>query len=295
MTRTHTASYAEAVRTAVRILAEDMGYETPASSESSQERAYLRALMNLRDPAVLPDGYLEAEGIVLDAEREQRGTATWDDATASPIHPRMALWRGDITRLRVDAIVNAANSALLGCRVPGHSCIDNAIHSASGLQLRQACAELMNERARREGAARALFPTGEAALTPGFHLPARYVIHTVGPIVGGTLTDAHREALARSYRRCLEEASTNGLHTVAFCCISTGVFGFPQDEAARIAVATVADFLESEASGASDLHVVFDVFGERDQALYTELLGLRAPSAIEGRDHEPTHHRARGH
>ena len=138
---THTlTTYHEAVHTALHVLATDMGYEIPTHADIAQERAYLRALMNLRDPAPLPDDYPEAEAIVLDTERERKGTVTWGDATASPIHPRMALWRGDITRLEVDAIVNAANSALLGCRAPGHTCIDNAIHSAAGLELRQACA-----------------------------------------------------------------------------------------------------------------------------------------------------------
>ena len=257
---THTLStYSDAVHTALHMLAEDMGYKIPPS-DTSQERAYLRALMNLRDPAPLPDGYPEAEAIVLDTERERKGTVTWEDTTASPIHPRVALWRGDITRLEVDAIVNAANSALLGCWAPGHTCIDNAIHSASGLELRQACAEVMAERARCDSPSG--FPT------------SRFVIHTVGPIVSGELTDEHREALARSYRRCLEEAAAHGLNTVAFCCISTGVFGFPQEEAARIAAATVTDFLESEAPGASELCVIFDVFGDHDEALYRALLGL---------------------
>ena len=271
MTHTHT-TYHEAVHTALHLLADDVGYEIPTHADIAQERTYLRALMNLRDPAPLPHGYQEAEAIVLDTERERKGTATWEDAMASSTHPRIALWRGDITRLEVDAIVNAANSALLGCRAPGHTCIDNAIHSAAGLELRQACAEVMAERARCDGPSG--FPTGEAVLTPGFHLPARFVIHTVGPIVSGKLTDEHREALARSYRRCLEEAAAHGLKTVAFCCISTGVFGFPQEEAARIAVATVTNFLESEAPGAAELCVIFDVFGNRDEALYRALLGL---------------------
>ena len=168
MTHTHT-TYHEAVHAALHLLADDMGYEIPTHADIAQERTYLRALMNMRDPAPLPDGYPEAEAIVLDTERERKGTATWEDATASSVHPRIALWRGDITRLEVDAIVNAANSALLGCRAPGHTCIDNAIHSAAGLELRQACAEVMDERARGDGPSG--FPTGEAVLTPGFHLP----------------------------------------------------------------------------------------------------------------------------
>lgn len=269
MTHTH-ATYNESVHSALHLLADDMGYEIPSHADTAQERAYLRALMNMRDPAPLPDGYREAEAVVLDAERERRGTVTWEDATASSIHPRIALWRGDITRLQVDAIVNAANSAMLGCRAPGHTCIDNAIHSAAGLELRQACADAMDER----GDGPTGFPTGEALLTPGFHLPSRFVLHTVGPIVSGELTQAHREALARSYRRCLEEAAAHGLNTVAFCCISTGVFSFPQEEAARIAVATVSDFLESGTEGADNLRVIFNVFGDRDETLYRALLGL---------------------
>lgn len=271
MTHTH-ATYNEAVHAALHLLADDMGYEIPTHADIAQERTCLRALMNMRSPSPLPDGYLEAEGIVLDTERERRGTVTWEDATASSAHPRIALWRGDITRLQVDAIVNAANSALLGCRAPGHTCIDNAIHSAAGLELRQACADAMDERARGDGPSG--FPTGEAVLTPGFHLPARFVIHTVGPIVSGELTETHREVLASSYRRCLEEAAAHGLDTVAFCCISTGVFGFPQEEAARIAVATVSDFLESGTPGAHNLRVIFNVLGDREEALYRALLGL---------------------
>ena len=268
MTHAHT-TYHEAIHTALHILAADMCYEI-SPSETSQERAYLRALMKLRDPAPLPDGYLEAEAIVLDTERERQGTATWEDATASSVHPRIALWRGDITRLEVDAIVNAANSALLGCRAPGHTCIDNAIHSAAGLELRQACADVMAERARGDGPSG--FPTGEAVLTPGFHLPSRFVIHTVGPIVSGLLTDEHREALARSYRRCLEEAVAHGLNTVAFCCISTGEFHFPHGEAAEIAVKTVEDFLQADTS---IRRVIFNVFTDTDLAIYRKLLGER--------------------
>ena len=202
MTHTH-ATYNESVHSALHLLADDMGYEIPSHTDTAQERAYLRALMNMRDPAPLPDGYREAEAVVLDA-------VTWEDATASSIHPRIALWRGDITRLQVDVIVNAANSAMLGCRAPGHTCIDNAIHSAAGLELRQACADAMDER----GDGPTGFPTGEALLTPGFHLPARFVLHTVGPIVSGELTQAHREAPARTgdaWRRRPRMGSTRWL------------------------------------------------------------------------------------
>ena len=265
------AARSHLVRRAVEILCSEQGTEPPADLDPGAQRALLRALMNTREPGPLDPEYLEVEGAILDAEARARGTASWEDAEASPIHPRMALWRGDITRLAVDAIVNAANSALLGCRVPGHYCIDNAIHSAAGLQLREACATIM---AQRRAAGLSPEPTGEAEITPGFHLPARHVLHTVGPIVSGRLTDAHRAALASSYRSCLGLAASHGLRTVALCCVSTGVFGFPQDQAARIAVSTTAAFLDSAAPGASCVRVVFDVFGARDEELYRRELGL---------------------
>lgn len=265
------AARSRLVRRAVEILCSEQGTEPPADLDPGAQRALLRALMNTREPGPLDPEYLEVEGAILDAEARARGTASWEDAEASPIHPRMALWRGDITRLAVDAIVNAANSALLGCRVPGHSCIDNAIHSAAGLQLREACATIM---AQRQAAGLGPEPTGGAEITPGFHLPARHVLHTVGPVVSGRLTDAHRAALASSYRSCLGLAASHGLRTVALCCVSTGVFGFPQDQAARIAVSTTAAFLDSAAPGASRVRVVFDVFGARDEELYRRELGL---------------------
>lgn len=265
------AARSRLVRRAVEILCSEQGTEPPADLDPGAQRALLRALMNTREPGPLDPEYLEVEGAILDAEARARGTASWEDAEASPIHPRMALWRGDITRLAVDAIVNAANSALLGCRVPGHSCIDNAIHSAAGLQLREACATIM---AQRRAAGLGPEPTGEAEITPGFHLPARHVLHTVGPIVSGRLTDAHRAALASSYWSCLGLAASHGLRTVALCCVSTGVFGFPQDQAARIAVSTIAAFLDSATPGASRVRVVFDVFGARDEELYRRELGL---------------------
>lgn len=265
------AAHSRLVRRAVEILCAEEGAEPPAGLDPGAQRALLRALMNTREPGPLDPEYLEVEGAILDAEAQERGTASWEDAEASPVHPRLALWHGDITRLAVDAIVNAANSALLGCRVPGHACIDNAIHSAAGLQLREACAGIV---AQRRAAGLGPEPTGGAEITPGFHLPARHVLHTVGPVVSGRLTDAHRAALASSYRSCLSLAASRSLRTVALCCVSTGVFGFPQDEAARIAVSTTAAFLDSAAPGASRMRVVFDVFGARDEELYRRELGL---------------------
>ena len=181
-------------------------------------------------------------------------------AELSPIRPHQYLWRGDITTLEVDAIVNAANSALLGCFSPNHGCIDNAIHTFAGVQLRLACHAIMQAQGHEE-------PTGTAKITPGFNLPARYVLHTVGPIVSGRLSDTHCDLLASCYESCLKLAAENSLKSVAFCCISTGVFGFPQKEAARIAVDTVTAFQKEH-----PIDVVFNVFKEADLRLYQALL-----------------------
>jgi O-acetyl-ADP-ribose deacetylase (regulator of RNase III) len=182
--------------------------------------------------------------------------------------PRLSLWQGDITRLRVDAIVNAANADLLGCFYPCHGCIDNAIHSAAGMQLRQACHELMEEQGHRE-------KTGQAKLTPGYNLPCRYVLHTVGPIISGPLTGRDRQLLADCYRSCLTVAEEHGLETVAFCCISTGEFHFPNEEAAHIAVDTVKAFLTQTTTIRK---VIFNVFKETDQRIYRRILGPDAPA-----------------
>ncbi|MFQ9892692.1 MAG: protein-ADP-ribose hydrolase [Emergencia sp.] len=178
------------------------------------------------------------------------------------MNDRLILWRGDITILKVDAIVNAANSALRGCFVPCHSCVDNIIHSVSGIQLRLACDELMNEQGYDE-------PTGKAKITPAFNLPCRYVLHTVGPIVSGQLTENHCRQLADCYRSCLELAAESKLKSIAFCCISTGEFHFPQKRAAEIAVKTVIDFLNTDDSIEK---VVFNVFKQEDDEIYRNLL-----------------------
>ena len=189
---------------------------------------------------------------------------------AEGLSSRLVLWQGDITRLAVDAIVNAANSALLGCFVPGHRCIDNVIHSAAGLQLREACAVLMRAQGHDE-------PTGRAKITPGFNLPARYVLHTVGPIIApdsrGQYAPTEKDAarLAACYRSCLGLAREQGLRSVAFCCISTGEFHYPKRAAAEIAIRTVRDWLTETGGG---MKVVFNVFLDEDAAIYRELLGL---------------------
>ena len=226
-------------------------------------RRLLRALMNIRPPLPLDPDFLRLQNALLSAEREERGVVDAAALPEVPGRPGIALWQGDITRLRADAVVNAANSTLLGCFHPCHGCIDNAIHSAAGLQLRDACARLMEAQGHPE-------PTGTAKLTGGCNLPARHVLHTVGPIISGPLTGADRAALASCYTACLSLAAEYGLHSVAFCCISTGEFRFPRGEAAGIAVDTVTRFLSRPTSIRK---VIFNVFQDADAALYRTLLG----------------------
>lgn len=179
-----------------------------------------------------------------------------------PYADRLSVWQGDITRLSVDAIVNAANSQMLGCFVPCHKCIDNAIHSAAGIQLRQECSQIMKMQGHEER-------TGNAKITKGYNLPCRYVIHTVGPIVRGNLTGNDCRLLRSCYDSCLELAEAKGLKSIAFCCISTGEFHFPNEAAAEIAVEAVTDFLKNS----SLERVIFNVFKEYDRSLYEQLLG----------------------
>lgn len=229
----------------------------------ASQRRLLRSLMNVRPPKPLKREFLETQDELLSAEREEKGVTAADTMPVTASHPRIAVWQGDITRLRADAIVNAANSALLGCFCPCHGCIDNAIHSAAGLQLRDACNEIM----RRQGYPE---PNGQAKLTPGWNLPAKYVLHTVGPIIYGRVTQQDRDELASCYRSCLKLAAEHGLKSVAFCCISTGEFHFPNQEAAEIAVKTVMEFLRQNTSIQK---VIFNVFKDIDAKIYRSLLG----------------------
>lgn len=230
--------------------------------DAAAQRRLLRSLMNLRPPMPLNEEFLRIQDAVLSEERGAKGVVDADDLPAAAANPKIAVWQGDITRLRADAVVNAANSALLGCFCPCHGCIDNAIHSAAGLQLRDECARLMTAQGHPE-------PNGRAKLTKGYNLPARYVLHTVGPIVRGGVTGRDRRELASCYRSCLELAAEHGLESVAFCCISTGEFRFPNQEAAEIAVKTVAGFLQHNTSIRK---VIFNVFKDVDAGIYRALL-----------------------
>ena len=231
--------------------------------EETAQRRLLRSLMNVRPPMPLKPEFLQAQDKLLSEEREAKGVVDGAALPVTTVHPRIAVWQGDITRLKADAIVDAGNSALLGCFCPCHGCIDNAIHSAAGLQLRDECSRMMQAQGCPE-------PNGKAKITRGYNLPARYVLHTVGPVVQGCVTRQDRTDLASCYRSCLELAAEKGLESIAFCCISTGVFHFPNQEAAEIAVKTVTGFLQAPSS---IQRVIFNVFKDADKQIYRGLLG----------------------
>ena len=230
----------------------------PAEPES--QRQLLRGLMNIRAPQRIDAEFLKIQDAYLQGENATKGVT--DVADLVPVQPRLYLWQGDITTLKCDAIVNAANSGMTGCYIPNHRCIDNAIHTYAGVELRLACAELMAKQGRPE-------PTGRAKISPAFNLPCRYVLHTVGPIISGRVTKADKVLLVSCYRSCLELAAENKLESVAFCCISTGEFHFPNDLAAEIAIETVKEFLKRQTSVKE---VIFNVFKDLDKAIYEKLL-----------------------
>ena len=225
-----------------------------------EKRQLLRSLMNVRPPAPASKDFLKVQDAYLGELLAQRGVTKLEDLT--PVRPGLYLWQGDITTLAVDAIVNAANSQMLGCFVPCHGCIDNAIHTYAGVQLRLECAGIMGRQGHEE-------ETGRAKLTKAYNLPSRYVLHTVGPIVQGAVTQADRELLASCYRSCLDLAAKHGLHSMAFCCISTGEFHFPNELAAEIAIQTVGEW---QRQNPDKIKVIFNVFKDRDYEIYKRLL-----------------------
>ena len=241
--------------------------EIPA--DAARQRILLRRLMNVRHPGAASAEFLQIQDEYLQAETAAKGITDVDELT--PAQPGLYLWQGDITTLRCDAIVNAANSGMTGCYVPNHRCIDNCIHTYAGVQLRQYCEEMMERQGYPE-------PTGQAKLTPAFNLPCKYVLHTVGPIISDRVTKQDEALLADCYRSCLELAAEHHLQSVAFCCISTGVFHFPNERAAGIAVQNVKEFLSKQTSVKK---VIFNVFKDLDKELYAELLG--ADGAAENR------------
>ncbi len=220
-----------------------------------------RALLNVRPPRPISEAFITQQDAYLQKVHAARTSVTVQDF--HPTAEGFYLWQGDITRLAVDAIVNAANSQLLGCFAPLHNCIDNIIHTYAGVQLRLECHEIMQKQGHGE-------PTGKAKITSAYNLPSKHVIHTVGPIIRASLSQKDEELLASAYFSCLQCAVDNNLQSIAFCCISTGEFCFPQDIAAQIATTCVRDFL---AETKSDLSVVFNVFKDEDYEIYRRLLG----------------------
>lgn len=242
------------------LLSEDTRYRNmEIPTDETEQFRLLRSLVNIRPPKPVSEDFLQVQDAYLQEEIKRKGIT--DIADLQPITGSIYLWKGDITTLKCGEIVNAANSHMLGCFQPCHNCIDNAIHAFAGVQLRLQCVEIMENQGFAE-------PTGQAKITPAYNLPCDYVIHTVGPIVQGKLTAKHCELLENCYRSCLETAVKNGMASIAFCCISTGVFGFPQKEAADIAVRTVQDFQRY-----NEIKVIFNVFKESDDKIYRQLLG----------------------
>ena len=225
-----------------------------------EQRRLLRSLMNIRMPHPIDNEFLSVQDAYLQIETAEKGITDLSDLT--PVEAGIYLWKGDITTLRCGAIVNAANSGMTGCYVPCHACIDNCIHTFAGIQLRLACAELMEQQGHRE-------ETGTAKLTSAFNLPCEYVLHTVGPIIAGNVTGEDQRLLASCYHSCLALAEQNHIKSVAFCCISTGEFHFPNQLAAEIAIQSVKKF---QAQTHSDIEVIFNVFKNVDYEIYRELL-----------------------
>lgn len=234
------------------------GMEIP--SDEQEQKILLRSLFNIRMPMEAASAFLEIQNDYLKEETEKKGIT--DVADLTPIQDGIFLWKGDITTLRCGAIVNAANSRMLGCFCPCHGCIDNAIHTFSGIQLRSVCADLMEKQGHEE-------EIGKAKITPAYNLPCKYILHTVGPIIQGRVTEKDKEQLASCYRSCLKLAEENGVQSIAFCCISTGEFHFPNDKAAEIAVKTVKEY---RAQTGSRMGVIFNVFKQNDFELYRQLL-----------------------
>lgn len=230
-------------------------------NDTEAQKRLFRALVNVRMPKSASREFLKIQGEYLREELLLKGIT--DIAELNPIMPDIYLWKGDITTLKCDAIVNAANSRMLGCFYPNHKCIDNAIHTFAGVELRKSCYDIMNLQGGEE-------PVGRAKITPGYNLPCRYIIHTVGPMVFGALDEKYEKQLSDCYRSCLALADKNFLESIAFCCISTGEFRFPNERAAKIAVQTVGEYKKETKS---KIKVIFNVFKEYDHEIYKKLLG----------------------
>ncbi|MDD2973443.1 MAG: protein-ADP-ribose hydrolase [Lachnospiraceae bacterium] len=248
------------------LLDENVPYKDVAIPDDvQQQKLLLRSLMNVRLPKPISQEFRKVQDEYLCYERDVAGVVDAESLPVVPSSPKLVLWQGDITVLKCDAIVNAANSQMCGCFRSLHSCIDNIVHTKAGIELRLKCNDIMQKQGHEE-------PTGRAKITPAYNLPSQYVLHTVGPIIEtGHPSVKQKEQLASCYRSCLELAAASGCKSIAFCCISTGVFMFPNQLAAEIAVQTVKDFL---AEDTRIERVIFNVFKDLDKGIYEELLGV---------------------
>lgn len=232
--------------------------ELPDNEETQKQ--LLRSLFNLRPPLPVSNEFLQVQDDYLQEETKRKGITTLNELT--PLQNGIYLWQGDITTLKADAIVNAANNRMLGCFYPCHGCIDNAIHTYAGVQLRLACADIMKKQGHDE-------PMGHAKITPAFNLPCKYVLHTVGPVVTDRLVKQEVDLLTACYVSCLNLAEEQKLNSIAFCCISTGEYHFPNDEAAQTAIQTVQKWkLQTN----SHMEVIFNVYKQTDYNIYRRLL-----------------------
>lgn len=229
--------------------------------DTYNQKRLLRGLMNVRMPDTISKEFIDIQDEYLQGELKEKGITSLSDL--EEVHSDLYIWQGDITTLECDAIVNAANSQMLGCFCPNHGCIDNAIHTYAGIQLRLKMNEIMSLQQTLE-------ETGKAKITSAYNLPCQYILHTVGPIVHGVVTDKDKADLKNCYTSCLELAEKMGLKSIAFCCISTGEFHFPNDLAAQIAIETVKEYKRKTSS---EMKVIFNVFKSLDKQIYTDLLG----------------------
>lgn len=247
----------------ISYLIEERGEEINIPDDYHSKRGLLRSLMNVRPPMKISDEFLKVQDDFLTSETLNKDLTSVEDI--SDKKGKLMLWQGDIVTLKVDAIVNAANSKLLGCFIPLHNCIDNMIHSAAGIQLREECSKIMQNQGRDEA-------VGKAKITDAYNLPSRYVVHTVGPAIprGMKPSGEDCEKLESCYRSCLEIADEYNLESIAFCGISTGVFNFPKDLAAEIAVETVRQYLDTTETSLN--HVIFNVFSDDNYSIYKKIL-----------------------
>ena len=232
-------------------------------ADKKEQENLLRSLMNVREPRPVSENFLKIQDEYLKERNRERGITDIAELTPVKSDSRLYIWQGDITTLKCDAIVNACNSQMLGCFSPMHACIDNFIHTYAGVELRLKMYEIMIRQGHEE-------ETGKAKITPGYNLPAKYILHTVGPIVQWEVTKEEEDLLASCYQACLALAADTGVESIAFCCLSTGVFRFPQQRAAEIATSTVKQYLDKDSRIKK---VIFNVFKDEDLKIYNELLG----------------------